>query len=109
MEQNQVAGVIAAVVAEAVELLLGSDEEDNDDILEKNENFFEVTIINFSDEQFRQHFRLRPNTFDTLYMLLGEIYNVRQTQEPQPGTPAINLEKKLLTCLWYLANVENHR
>lgn len=93
-------------VRSVVEELVESDEH-NMEVLEKVENYYEITVPNFNDNQFKQHFRLSRETFEYLLLQLSSINNLNEVSAS--GRPKMPLEKKLLICTWYLGNCESIR
>ncbi|CAH2011892.1 unnamed protein product [Acanthoscelides obtectus] len=89
------------------------DEEDEDEgnhkqatILEKIENFAEVTVPQFSDRQFQQHFRMSPTTFEDLLEKLSVVFHNRPDG---PGRFPVPMEKQAMIALWCLSNLESFR
>ncbi|XP_018566332.1 putative nuclease HARBI1 [Anoplophora glabripennis] len=63
-------------------------------------NFYEVWIDNYLSYDFYMHFRMTRQTNVTLIDALG---NVLSRSQYRGGYLPIQLEKKVLICLWYLA------
>lgn len=69
------------------------------------ENYMERIIVNFTAEQFQQHFRI---TVDTYENLLGIIELQLRGQETI-GRPRVNVEKQILAVIWLLATPDSYR
>ncbi|KAB0803254.1 hypothetical protein PPYR_00224 [Photinus pyralis] len=70
-------------------------------------DFAEYTVPRFDTHQFREHFRLLPDTFD---IILGYLHDIKNREHRKPdGRQEIYLEKQLLITIWYLANLESFR
>ncbi|CAG9841114.1 unnamed protein product [Diabrotica balteata] len=59
----------------------------------RNENYYEVTIPNYSDTQFQEHFRMSRETFEVLLQRVQQFVEVTR----------IPLRKKLLFTLWTIS------
>lgn len=94
------------VVTFARDLFESSDEEQN--VIEKIENFFEQTVPNMNDKQFKAHFRMNPDTFQDLLNRAGRVYR-QDNLIVSVGRPRTDLEKELLVLIWCLANLESFR
>lgn len=86
-------------------LIDDSDSSDENECNEKIWKFAENTVISFSDNQFKLHFRMTPSTFESL---LVKIHNIEE-HLVHSGHPEIKLEKQLMMTIWYLANMESFR
>lgn len=95
------------VVTFARDLFESSDEETN--VIEKIENFFEQTVPNMNDKQFKTHFRMNSDTFQDLLNRAGRVYRQNNTNVSNVGRPRTDLEKELLVLIWCLANLESFR
>jgi hypothetical protein len=67
-------------------------------------DYYEITIPNYTVDDFKSHFRLTRDTFQATYLRLSttETYNRRKGPIP-------NLEKELLMFLRYIGNLESFR
>ena len=106
MEDNTRKEVVSAAFC-AAKLLVGvcSDELNSDDENEEQfriENYVEIVVPNFSDNQFRQHFRLNRSTFEQLLQIIAE-------EIPDQSKWTILLERQLLSVLWLLATPDSYR
>lgn len=94
----------------AAELFLfdtDSDDENDFNKLEKVKCYFEETVPKYNFQQFKQHFRLTPTTYE---ILMGKLHSVVDRTEMRiSGNPELTLEKQMLIALWYLANIESFR
>ncbi|CAH1983333.1 unnamed protein product [Acanthoscelides obtectus] len=110
-------GELRAVVKLAILTVVNGhfifDEEDEDEgnhkqatILEKIENFAEVTVPQFSDRQFQQHFRMSPTTFEDLLEKLSVVFHNRPDG---PGRFPVPMEKQAMIALWCLSNLKSFR
>lgn len=95
------------VVREAFNLFFGgSDDEDNENNgnvkIVKNENYAEDVVPRFSDQTFKQHFRLSRHVFE---ILCSEIHALEEHRYG-PGRNSTIIEKQLMITLWYLGNPE---
>lgn len=77
--------------------LLASKERNNRNSIK---NYFEVTIPNYSDEEFFKFFRMTRRTYS---LLLLECKQHVVDQQASSKYPLIPFEKQLLITLWYLA------
>ncbi|KAK7474793.1 hypothetical protein BaRGS_00033974 [Batillaria attramentaria] len=64
------------------------------------ENFVEVVVPKYSDNQFKEHFRMYPDAFEVLCQWLAPYLPTEKT---------LSHEKKLLATLWLLGNPESYR
>lgn len=104
---NIITTTVAQVVNVIIEELLSSDEEETDrNVLEKQENFAEITVPNFNSQQFKQHFRMNPETFESLLVKLHQNNEINGLRK---GQPELKLEKQAMITIWYLANMESFR
>ncbi|XP_071576796.1 putative nuclease HARBI1 [Temnothorax nylanderi] len=62
----------------------------------RNAEYFELTILTYTDDQFREHFRMTRITFDVLLNVVG---NHMQNDQLNVNIP---LNKKLLFTIWLL-------
>jgi predicted DNA-binding protein YlxM (UPF0122 family) len=69
------------------------------------DNFVEEVIPRMTTKQFRQHFRMNPHIFEDLLRKLYTIY----PQVAKAGNQELDLEKQVLLCIWYIANLESFR
>lgn len=65
--------------------------------------FVEERVYRMTSNQFKQNFRMDPDTFEDLLTKLQEVY----TQ--QRGHPEISLQKSALLTIWYIGNMESFR
>lgn len=86
--------------------LFDDSDNDEDNRNEKDDYFLEETVPRFSDQQFKQHFRMLPTSFEDLVV---KIHAVSGTHAISSGRPEEPLEKQLLITLWCLANIECFR
>lgn len=87
------------------------DDEDGEDneIIEKVENFAEETVPRFSNMQFKYNFRMCPETFEDF---LRKLYNFKRQRgqcEVHVGHPELSLDKQAMITVWCLANMESFR
>lgn len=82
-----------------------SEEEDEHEVIEKIENFGEITVIHMSSQQFKIHFRMFPETFEDL---LRKMYNANEEIRRYPRSK-IPIEKEVMITIWYLGNIESFR
>lgn len=94
--------VLAAV--QGHHIMFDSDDEESVN-LEKIKNFVEETVPYFTDRQFREHFRMSPETFEEF---LKKLHTVTE-RNVLVGHPEILLEKQGMITLWCLANIESFR
>lgn len=85
------------------------DETNEIAVLEKTDNFAEFTVPQFNDQQFKEHFRILPETFEILIRRIKRATNNAGCNVNQAGRPQVTIEKQLLITLWYLANIESFR
>lgn len=76
------------------DLILSSSSNSDDD----NPDYHLDTVPNFSDKQFKWHFRMAPNQFESLCVELHEHYDPRDSP--------MAFDKVLLIGIWYFANLE---
>jgi hypothetical protein len=81
-----------------------TDEENN--IIEKIENFAEITVPNMNDHQFKMHFRMTPTTFEDLICKATRVARTRANNVNHVGHPRMNIEKEFLIVIWCLSNLE---
>lgn len=81
-----------------------SEDEENTIVLQKTENFAEEIVPQFTNRQFKEHFRMAPNTFEDFLRKLQV-----STDRVGIGHPEISLEKQAIVTLWCLANTESFR
>lgn len=109
MELVNIVGTTVANVANLIiEEVASSDEEEIDrNVLEKKVDYAEVTVPNFNSRQFKQHFRMSPETFESL---LVEVHRSSVgIHELKRGQPELKLEKQTMMTIWCLANLESFR
>lgn len=109
MVENIILGIGVGIVRILVDELLEDDENQRAfyGSSEKQENFAEIAVPNFSDNQFQQHFRMLPETFEILLRQLHDANdNIRVISRGQPEIP---IEKQTLITLWCLSNIECFR
>lgn len=80
------------------------DEDEEINIIEKVENFAEITVPLFDDRQFKRHFRMTPTTFEDLLKKINTLTHARGV-----GYPRTVLEKEVMVTIWYLGNLESFR
>lgn len=68
------------------------------------QNYYEITIPQYSLDDFKTHFRLKRETFQATYTRLSRSNAYTKEKGPTP-----NLEKELLMFLWYIGNLESFR
>jgi hypothetical protein len=68
------------------------------------ENYYEVTIPRYSPDDFKSHFRLTRETFQSTCQRLSQTEEFNKLKGPIP-----NVEKDLLMFLWYIGNLESYR
>ncbi|KAK9687319.1 DDE superfamily endonuclease [Popillia japonica] len=90
---------VAAIINAALNLNRPNNQIEERERVVRNENYFEVTIPNYSDLQFREHFRMSRQTFQALLNEIGDIYNATDRIVP--------LDKKLLFSIWLLSKPES--
>ncbi|KAI4467766.1 hypothetical protein MML48_2g00003172 [Holotrichia oblita] len=100
--------VVAAITAvkyyiDVVTNILCDDEEETN-IPVRIENYVDKIIPNFTNEQFRQHFRMNRSTFEQLLPLISLSISTTHI-----GRPSIAIEKQLLSVLWILATPDSYR
>lgn len=86
-------------------MYLSSSDEDLEEINElfeipKNENFFEETVPQFSEEQFIEHFRISRD----LAMQLANTYENEYFHYQQGNSEKVSSLKSFLAFLWFLSN-----
>jgi hypothetical protein len=96
--------IIANAIATA-HVVIFDEEEEVKNVLEKVDNFVEEVIPRMTTKQFRQHFRMDPHIFEDLLRKLYTIY----PQVAKAGNQELDLEKQVLLCIWYIANLESFR
>lgn len=84
-----------------------NEEDDEVEVKEKTFNFAEFTVHQFSNNQFKEHFRIHPSTFEILLQQIRMANN--DFNDGYVGRPQVNFEKQLLITLWCLANIESFR
>ncbi|CAL1689766.1 unnamed protein product [Lasius platythorax] len=67
----------------------------------RNVEYFELTIPTYTDDQFREHFRITRITFEVLLNVVG---NHMQGNQPNANIP---LNKKILFTIWLLSKPES--
>jgi hypothetical protein len=96
------------VVIQFVRMLYYEDSSDEDDVLlEKIDNYAELTVPYLTDKQFQMNFRMAPNTFEDLLRKMNTIRvhnNYRHV-----GYPRTSLEKETMILIWCLGNPESFR
>ncbi|KAG5878137.1 hypothetical protein JTB14_003905 [Gonioctena quinquepunctata] len=88
------------------QIIFDEDDEEEQCALEKVEHFAEETVPHFTDMQFKQHFRMSPQTFEDY---LRKLHTVAGHDAVAVGHPEIALEKEEMIALWCLANMESFR
>ncbi|KAG5880713.1 hypothetical protein JTB14_025556 [Gonioctena quinquepunctata] len=88
------------------QIIFDEDDEEEQCALEKVEHFAEETVPHFTDMQFKQHFRMSPQTFEDF---LRKLHTVAGHDAVAVGHPEIALEKEAMIALWCLANMESFR
>jgi hypothetical protein len=68
------------------------------------ENYYEVTIPRYSPDDFKSHFRLTRETFQSTCQRLSQTEEFNKLKGPTP-----NVEKDLLMFLWYIGNLKSYR
>ena len=74
------------------------------DFVTRIHNYFEITIPQYSIDDFKMHFRLTRETLHSTYARLIQCDVYTKSSGPQP-----NLEKEFLMFLWYIGNLESFR
>lgn len=70
------------------------------------QQFYEGTVLQFTEVNFRKHFRLSKETFQEIVREIGpEIAKEERTKGKRPLT----VEKQILICLWYVCNTTSMR
>lgn len=83
------------------------DSSDEEESIPKIKGYVEDIIPLLPTKQFKQHFRMSPDTF---YDLLGKMGSVLQDEEfKHVGYPRSNLDKEAMITIWYLGNLESFR
>lgn len=84
------------------------DDNDKNEILKiaRVHRYAEEIVPRFSDQTFKMHFRITPNTFEGL---LEKLYNIEDNNNIHVGCKLLPLEKKLMITIWYLSNIESFR
>lgn len=102
--------VLLVVINFANDIMFDSENEEDEDlnvVVPKVKNFAEETVPQFQTLQFKQHFRLLPETFEKL---LGYLLQVKTSEQNRlDGHQEIMVEKQLMITVWYLANMESLR
>lgn len=93
-------------VTQFVKLAL-MDSSDEEESLQKVEGYAENTVPYMPNKQFRQHFRMEPETFENLLRQMGSV--LKQEKFNHTGYPRNSLEKEALVTIWYLGNMESFR
>lgn len=96
--------VLISIFEAANNIFFDEDEEEGNNNVPKVINYAEEIVTQFSDGQFRQHFRISPSTFENVLIKL-QIVNKQNVH----GHPEIMLEKQLMITLWCLSNLECFR
>lgn len=68
-------------------------------------NYIEETIPRLSNNQFREHFRMLPETYELLEQRLSNALS----KQNNDGRPMIPIRKQLLAFLWLLATPDFYR
>lgn len=85
-----------------------SDEEN--EIVEKIDNYAEYTILNMNDNHWKMHFRMTTTTFEDLVEKINIVFTETNLNVSNVGYPKTNkLEKELIITIWYLGNLESLR
>lgn len=71
----------------------------------KIETYIKEIIPRFSDNQFREHFRMLPETYELLEQSLSNALS----KQNNDGRPMIPVRKQLLTSLWLLATSDTYK
>lgn len=69
------------------------------------EGYVERTVQGLTAKQFREHFRMIPNTYEILEAKLGLLLS----KESDSGRAIIPVRKQLLSTLWLLATLDSYR
>lgn len=69
------------------------------------ENYVEEIIPRLSNNQFREHFRMLPETYELLEQRLSNALSSQNND----GRPMIPVRKQLLASLWLLATPDSYR
>jgi len=73
--------------------------------LHRVENYVEELIPRLSNNQFREHFRMLPQTYELLEQRLSNALSSQNND----GRPMIPVRKQLLASLWLLATPDSYR
>jgi len=68
-------------------------------------SYVDRTVPGLTTKQFREHFRMTPDTYEILEEKLGILLN----KENHSGRPSISVRKQLLSTLWLLATPDSYR
>ncbi|KAK5646228.1 hypothetical protein RI129_004692 [Pyrocoelia pectoralis] len=98
-EQDPVNELIAVVVENGAPLNYELHGQNRENGVVRNSNYYEETIVNYTDQQFKEHFRMTRNTFNNL------LHAVERNSHA--AHRIIPLEKKLLYCIWILSKPES--
>ncbi|XP_072751058.1 uncharacterized protein [Anoplolepis gracilipes] len=74
-------------------------------VLEKLSDYVERVVLGYSKTTFKQHFRVFPETFQLVLMLVKPILNGINAC----GRKQISAEKQLLITLWFMATPDSYR
>lgn len=82
--------------------------DDDDDETDREDpqidlHYLEMRVHTMPSQQFKQNFRMDPNTFEHLLTQLHQV-NLQNR-----GHPEISLEKSTLITIWYIGNMESFR
>ncbi|XP_067206929.1 putative nuclease HARBI1 isoform X2 [Linepithema humile] len=67
-------------------------------------NYVEVIILQYSDNQFKSHFRMFPRTFEFILTLIS-----KKLIREKPGCPTISPKKQLLIAIWKMSTPDSYR
>ena len=75
--------------------------------LNRNVFFFELVVPSYSLDEFKGHFRMMRNTFESLSQELAATGSIPRGN--RFGRKAIPLEKQVLIFVWFISNLEAMR
>jgi len=79
-----------------------SDEEEIDELQEQD-----LSTVAFNDDQFRQHFRVKRETFEMIICHLGP--RVSNEFDEHSGRSTDDVAKQVMITLWMLATPDSYR
>ncbi|CAI6344350.1 unnamed protein product [Macrosiphum euphorbiae] len=82
-------------------LLTNAENENNYKIKIKIEDFAELLVPNFTNKEFKSHFRVNRSSIEVVMTFIGPALSQKSIK--------INVEKQILIFIWYMANCETHR